>query len=108
MGYCEYCGKLDGHESWCQAPKETSLTQDTSTTNRDGVIAELQRQTVELRARVRGLLNDLDYQKAQVKDTRAGIRRLRLALGDAIRRPMGVVPDSAGEFYDDRNGRVKP
>lgn len=30
--------------------------------------------------------------------------RLRIALHDAINRPMGVVPDSAVEFYDQDNG----
>lgn len=29
-------------------------------------------------------------------------RRLRIALHDAIRRPMGVTPDSGAEFYDPR------
>ncbi|BAQ44343.1 hypothetical protein [Methylobacterium aquaticum] len=29
-------------------------------------------------------------------------RRLRVALHDAIRRPLGVTPDSAVEFYDQR------
>ena len=31
--------------------------------------------------------------------------RLRTALHDAINRPMGVVPDSAVEFYDQDKGR---
>ena len=35
------------------------------------------------------------------------VKRLKIALQDTIQRPMGVVPDSAGEFYDDYNGRVK-
>ena len=31
--------------------------------------------------------------------------RIRIALHDAINRPMGVVPDSAVEFYDQDKGR---
>ena len=30
--------------------------------------------------------------------------RLRIALHDAINRPMGVVPDSAVEFYEQDRG----
>ena len=33
--------------------------------------------------------------------------RLKTALSDAIRRPLGVVPDSASEFYDDKLGKVR-
>ena len=33
-----------------------------------------------------------------LNDARVEIGRLRLALADAIRRPMGVIPDSASEL----------
>ena len=35
------------------------------------------------------------------------IGRLRVSLNDAINSPKGVVPDSAAEFYDGREGRVR-
>jgi hypothetical protein len=35
------------------------------------------------------------------------IERLLTALHDAIRRPMGVVPDSAVEFYDAKRADMK-
>jgi hypothetical protein len=35
----------------------------------------------------------------EVEHLKAKIHRLKVALDDAISRPMGVVPDSAIEFY---------
>lgn len=39
---------------------------------------------------------------ARVAELEAENARLRIALHDAIRRPMGVTPDSAAEFYSQR------
>lgn len=41
-----------------------------------------------------------DHQADTLSALRSENERLRTALHDAIRRPMGVVPDSAVEFYD--------
>ncbi len=38
----------------------------------------------------------------RVRDAAAENARLRIALHDAVRRPLGVTPDSAAEFYDPR------
>lgn len=35
------------------------------------------------------------------------IDELKVALNDAINRPMGVVPDSAMKFYCGKTGKVK-
>lgn len=40
-------------------------------------------------------------------DLEAENKGLRIALNDAIRRPLGVVPDSASEFYDGQAGQIK-
>lgn len=39
---------------------------------------------------------------SEVERLRAEITRLRVAFHDAIRRPLGVTPDSGAEFYDAR------
>ena len=38
----------------------------------------------------------------KLKDREAEIERLKIAFHDAIRRPLGVTPDSGAEFYDPR------
>jgi hypothetical protein len=39
---------------------------------------------------------------SEVERLRAENARLRVAFHDAIRRPLGVTPDSRAEFYDPR------
>lgn len=39
-----------------------------------------------------------------IQETERENARLRTALHDAINRPMGVVPDSAVEFYEQDKG----
>ena len=39
---------------------------------------------------------DMAYQNAAAEM----VRQLTIALHDAIRRPMGVIPESAVDFYD--------
>lgn len=38
----------------------------------------------------------------KLRDREAEIERLKIAFHDAIRRPLGVTPDSGAEFYDHR------
>ena len=44
----------------------------------------------------------LSAAQAEVDRLREENRKLRIAFHDAIRRPMGVTPDSGAEFFDQR------
>jgi hypothetical protein len=41
-------------------------------------------------------------QSTRIAELEAEYDRLRVAFHDAIRRPLGVTPDSGAEFYDPR------
>ena len=49
---------------------------------------------------IREIQADLDIFKDRATTAEAALERMRIALHDAIARPMGVVPESAEEFYD--------
>ena len=44
--------------------------------------------------------------RSEIKRLETEKKRLLIALHDAIKRPMGVVPDSALEFYDANKEKV--
>ncbi len=78
--------------------------------------AELEAENARLEKRAKAANQRADGAEARVRlarvraegaeADRANLRdkvfRLRIALHDAIRRPLGVTPDSALEFYDPR------
>lgn len=45
-------------------------------------------------------LEALDTERAAHEATKAELQAITIALHDAIRRPMGVVPASADQFYN--------
>jgi len=49
-----------------------------------------------------GVINWIYDLGGRIDELEAENERLRIALHDAIRRPMGVTPDTALEFYDQR------
>ena len=70
-------------------------------------VAEQQATTERLTANNKILQSSFNASTKYVNDLEAKIERLKaqtdnliIALHDAIRRPMGVVPRSAEEFYD--------
>ena len=46
-------------------------------------------------------------EREPVAELRRENEKLRTALNDAINSPKGVVPNSAGQFYDGRVGRIQ-
>lgn len=51
---------------------------------------------------VRYAMEQYGKQMDRIAELEAENARLRIAFHDAIRRPLGVTPDSGTEFYDQR------
>ena len=51
---------------------------------------------------VRALRVRATVAEATLREREAEIEKLKIAFHDAIRRPLGVTPDSGAEFYDPR------
>ena len=69
-----------------------------------GRVNELEKENAEIREKYHNL-TDASIQLAHVKaketiELREEIERLKTALAETIRRPLGVVPDSAFEWPD--------
>lgn len=63
----------------------------------DEQVKEMAKEAIKIEAESRQRVTEL---KERMSMMRQETTRLRIAVNDAIRRPLGVVPDSAIEFYN--------